>query len=61
MDLISLIALLLVVGLVMYLVNFIPLDPAIKQILHVVVVVFLILYIIQSFGLIGPIHGGRIR
>jgi hypothetical protein len=37
----------LVVGLLLYLINFIPLDPPIRQIIHTVVVVFIILWLLS--------------
>ena len=61
MPLVSLIIVLVVVGLLMYLINaFIPLDPTIKQILNIAVVIFLIIWLIQALGLLGPIGNLRI-
>lgn len=62
MTLISLIITLVVIGLVMYLINqFVPLDSGIKRILNIAVVVFLVLWLIQSLGLIGPLGTIQIR
>jgi hypothetical protein len=61
MTLVSLIIVLVVVGLLMYLINaFIPLDPTIKRILNIAVVIFLIIWLIQALGLLGPIGNLRI-
>ena len=61
MTLVSLIIVLVVVGLLMYLINaFIPLDPTIKRILNIAVVIFLIIWLIQSLGLLGPLGNLRI-
>jgi polyferredoxin len=61
MPLVSLIIVLVVVGLLMYLINaFIPLDPTIKRILNIAVVIFLIIWLIQALGLLGPIGNLRI-
>lgn len=48
----SLIVLLVVVGIVLYLVNtVIPMDPKIKTILNVVVVVAVLLWVLYFFGI----------
>jgi hypothetical protein len=61
MSLISLILVLVVLGLVLYLVNtYIPMDPKIKNIMNVAVVVFLIIWLLQAFGLLDPIRNLRI-
>ena len=53
MTLISLIVLLLIVGVLLWLINtYVPMDPKIKTILNVVVVLVLVLYILQAFGLL---------
>ena len=50
MDLFSLIIILVVVGLALYLINtFIPMDPKIKQILNVVVIIVLVVWLISLF------------
>ena len=54
--LIELILVIVVVGLVMWLINtYIPMPTAIKSILNVLVFILLVIYILQSFGLIGHI------
>jgi len=63
MSLISLIVVLIVVGLLLWLINnYIPMDGKIKQILNIVVVIAVILWLLQVFGLlgdIGAVHIGR--
>lgn len=62
MTLISLIIVLVVLGILMYLINaFVPMDANIKKVLNIAVVVVLILWLIQSLGLLGPIGSIRIR
>ncbi|HEY1633040.1 MAG TPA: Thivi_2564 family membrane protein [Rhizomicrobium sp.] len=63
MSLVSLIVVLIVVGLLLWLVNnYIPMDGKIKQILNIVVVIAVVLWLLQAFGLLGDlgaIHVGR--
>ena len=52
MSLIALILTLVVVGIVLWAINtFIPLDPKVKSILNIVVIVFLILWLLKALGL----------
>ena len=60
MSLITIIAVLVIVGLVLWLINnYVPMDGKIKNILNVVVVIVVILWLLQSFGLIGSL--GKVR
>ncbi len=63
MPLVSLIVILIVVGLLLWLVNnYIPMDGKIKQILNIVVVIAVVIWLLQVFGLLGnlsAIHVGR--
>lgn len=53
MNLIGLLILLIVVGVVLWLINtYIPMDPKIKGILNVVIVIVMILYVLQAFGVL---------
>lgn len=54
MSLISLIIILIIVGVVLYLVNsLIPMDQKIKTILNAVVVICVLLWLLEGFGLFG--------
>ena len=58
MTLVNIILILVVVGLVMWLINtYIPMAGAIKSLLNVVVFVVVLIWILQTFGLIGSIPG----
>ena len=58
MTLVNIAVILVVVGLVMWLINtYIPMAGAIKSLLNIVVFVVLLIWILQTFGLIGPIPG----
>jgi hypothetical protein len=57
MSLISIIVALVLVGLALWVVGQIPMDPTVARILRVVVIVALVLWLLQAFGLLG----GHIR
>jgi hypothetical protein len=51
--LITVIVTLIVVGLLLYLIGLIPMDGTIKQIIRVVVIIAVIIWLLQTFGLLG--------
>lgn len=54
MSIIGILVLLIVVGLLLWAVNaVIPMEPKIKQIFNVVVVVAVVLYLLKAFGLLS--------
>jgi len=53
--LISVIVTLIVVGLLLYLIGLIPMDGTIKQIIRVVVIIAVIVWLLQTFGLLGSL------
>ena len=54
MSLITLIVVLVVLGLALYLINsLIPMDQKIKTILNIVVVLVVILWILEAFGILS--------
>ncbi len=55
-GIVSIIVTLVVIGLVLYLINLIPMDNTIKQIIHAIIVVLVVVWLLQAFGLIGSIH-----
>jgi hypothetical protein len=60
-TLVHIVMILVLVGLVMWLINtYIPMAGAIKSLLNIVVFVVLLIWILQTFGLIGAIPGLRI-
>ncbi len=55
-DLLNLLALIIVFGVALWLINaFIPMPPTIKSLLNVLVLIILVIYILQFFGLIKTI------
>lgn len=53
MSLISLVIALLIIGLILYLIQLAPIDAKIKNIIYVVVVIFVIIYLLQSLAITG--------
>lgn len=61
MSLISLVIVLIVVGVLLWLVNTqIPMDRNIKKIINVVVLIVVVLWILQVFGLLDSINAVRV-
>ena len=61
MSLIIVVIALIVVGVILWLINnYLPMDGKIKNILNGVVVVVVILWLLQVFGLIGAISGVKV-
>jgi len=65
MPLITLVAVLIVVGVLLWLVNtYIPMDSKIKGILNAVVVICVVIWLLNVFGLLDNftnIHVGKLR
>ena len=58
MSLISVVVVLIVVGVLLWLVNrYIPMDGTIKNILNAVVVIAVVLWLLQAFGLLHSLGG----
>ena len=61
MSLITLIATLVVVGVLLWLVNaLIPMDGKIKRIINAVVVICVIVWLLYAFGVLGHVEGIRV-
>ena len=62
MSLIGLILTLVVVGVLLWLLNnYVPMDSKIKTIINVVVVIVVITWLFQAFGVLGSVTNLRIR
>lgn len=64
MPIVQIIIILIVVGVALWLINFIPMDPSIKRILNIVVIVLVVLWLIVSVllpmaGMSGGTRIGR--
>lgn len=61
MSLIGLVIVLIVVGVLLWLVNtYVPMDPKIKTIINAVVVIAVVIWLLQVFGLLGHINSMRV-
>ncbi len=61
MPLIHVVAVLIIVGVLLWLVNtYIPMDGKIKSILNAVVVIAVVLYLLRAFGLWGPLENIKV-
>jgi hypothetical protein len=61
MPLLHLVLVLIVVGILLWLVNtYIPMDPKIKSILNAVVVICVIVWLLQVFGVLGELNGFKV-
>jgi hypothetical protein len=61
MPLLYIVGLLIVVGVLLWLVNtYIPMDPKIKGILNAVVVIAVVIYLLQVFGLMGTLENIKV-
>lgn len=61
MSLINLVVVLIVVGVLLWLVNtYIPMDSKIKSILNAVVVIAVVIWLLQVFGVLGSLGGIKV-
>jgi hypothetical protein len=62
MDIVQVVITLVIVGVLLWLVNnYIPMDGKIKSILNGVVVIVVVLWLLQAFGLLGSLSNIRVR
>ena len=61
MPLVSVIVVLIVIGVLLWLVNnYLPMDGKIKSILNGLVVIVTVLWLLQTFGILGSLNGVRV-
>lgn len=61
MTLISLIVVIIVVGVLLWLANtYIPMDPTIKKIMNIVVIVVVCLWLLSVFGILPDLNAIRV-
>jgi hypothetical protein len=58
MTLVGIVVVLVVVGLILWLINtYIPMAGSIKSLLNIVVFLVVLIWLLQVFGVLGPIQG----
>jgi hypothetical protein len=61
MPLLQLVVLLIVVGFLLWLMNaYIPMQPTIKRIINIVVIIAVVLWLLSVFGLFSGLSGIRV-
>lgn len=61
MSVLTILLVLIVVGVLLWLVNtYLPMDPKIKGILNAVVVILVVVWLLQVFGLLNVLRGIRV-
>ena len=61
MSVLTLVVALVAVGVVLYCINvFVPMENKIKTILNIVVILVLVVWLLQVFGLLGSLNGIRV-
>lgn len=55
MSLVSLLIAILIVGLILYLIGLLPIDQPFKTIAYAIVILLLIIWLAQTFGVLGPV------
>jgi hypothetical protein len=61
-SILTIILVIVLVGVLLWALNtFVPMDPKVRSILNVVVVILLIIWLLQAFGLIGHLFDVRLR
>lgn len=62
MGLIELIVTIAIIGILLWVVeNYIPMDSGIKKLLQIIVLLVVVVWLLQSFGIIGHIGSGSVN
>lgn len=62
MDLVTVVITLIVVGVALWAINrYIPMASSIKKILNIVVVIVVVVWLLQGFGVIDSIHNVKMK
>ena len=62
MPLVHIVLVLIVVGVLLWLINtYIPMDAKIKSLLNIVVMIAVIIWLLQAFGVLGPLSRVRVK
>ena len=61
MSIIGLLVVLICFGVGLYLIGLIPMDATVRRIIQVLAILFLVLWLLQNVGLLGPLPDLRLR
>lgn len=61
MSILSLLVVLVIIGVGLYLVRLIPMDPTVQKIITVVAILLIVLWLADAFLGLGTVHIGRLR
>lgn len=62
MSLLTVVVVLIVVGVLLWLVNtYIPMDGKIRSILNAVVVIAVVIWLLQAFGVLGSLNAVQVK
>jgi undecaprenyl pyrophosphate phosphatase UppP len=62
MPLVHIVLVLIVVGVLLWLINsYIPMDAKIKSLLNIVVMIAVVIWLLQAFGILGPLSRVRVK
>jgi undecaprenyl pyrophosphate phosphatase UppP len=62
MPLVHIVLVLIVVGVLLWLINtYIPMDAKIKSLLNIVVMIAVVIWLLQAFGVLGPLSRVRVK
>jgi hypothetical protein len=62
MPLINVIIVLVIVGVLLYVVEtLLPIDATIRRIIHIIIILAVCIWLLQVFGIIGPLGSFRFR
>lgn len=60
MSIMSLLITLIVIGVILWLINMIPMQGTIKKIINVIVVICVVIWLLQVFGVIGTVSNFQV-
>lgn len=60
MSILTILIFLVVVGVVLYLINKIPMDGTIKQIINILVIILIIVFLLKAFGIWGAMGNVKV-
>lgn len=61
MPIIQILVVLILIGVALYLVQLIPMDATIRNVIRVIVLLLVVLWVLSIFGLLPPLHTTYVR